>query len=85
MVPDTLPQCTTDKICYLSIDMNVAEPEIAAANFFWDKIVSGGVIILDDYGFPQHKAQKIAFDKFAKERGVNILCLPTAQGIIFKP
>jgi O-methyltransferase len=85
MVPETLPRCQSEKIAYLSIDMNVVEPEIAAANYFWDKLVPGAVIILDDYGFPQHKEQKKAFDIFAKEKGVNILCLPTAQGIIFKP
>jgi hypothetical protein len=84
MVPDTLPQCTASKICYLSIDMNVVEPEIAAINYFWDKVVSGGVIILDDYGFPQHVNQKVAFDNFAKSRNVSILTLPTGQGIIIK-
>ena len=85
LVPETLNQCYAEKICYLSIDMNVVEPEIAAANYFWDKIVPGGVIILDDYGFPQHIEQKHAFDAFAREKNVNILCLPTAQGIIIKP
>ena len=84
-VPDTLPLCKAEKICYLSIDMNCVEPEIAATEYFWDKVVSGGVIILDDYGFPDHINQKDAFDKFAKEKKVEILCLPTGQGIIFKP
>ena len=85
MIPETLKECKAEKICYLSIDMNVVAPEIAAANFFWDKLVSGGVMILDDDGFPAHIEQKIAFDKFAAEKGVQILYLPTAQGIIFKP
>ena len=58
MVPDTLSQCKAEKLAYLSIDMNVAEPEIAAANYFWDKLVPGAVVILDDYGFPQHINQK---------------------------
>jgi O-methyltransferase len=84
-VPETLPQCTAQKIAYLSIDMNCVAPEIAAAHYFWDKLVPGGVMILDDYGFPQHINQKIAFDQFAKEKGVEILCLPTAQGIVLKP
>jgi O-methyltransferase len=84
-VPGTLSQCDAKKICYLSIDMNVVEPEIAAANYFWDKLVSGGVMILDDYGFPAHIEQKRAFDIFAAEKGVNILYIPTGQGIIFKP
>ena len=84
-VPETLAQCDTQQICYLSIDMNVVEPEIAAAEYFWDKIVSGGVMILDDYGFPKHIAQKKAFDKFVKEKGVILLYIPTGQAIIFKP
>jgi len=84
-IPGTLDQCLAKEVCYLSIDMNVIEPEIAAANFFWDKMVTGGVIILDDYGFPMHIGQKRAFDQFAEEKGVNILSLPTGQGIIFKP
>lgn len=84
-VPGTLEQVKSDQICYLSIDMNVVEPEIAAANFFWDKLVSGGVMILDDYGFPSHIVQKNAFDLFAKEKGVSILYIPTGQAIIFKP
>ncbi len=84
-VPDTLPQCKAEKISYLSIDMNIAEPEIAAANFFWDKMVTGGIVILDDYGFSSHINQKLAFDDWAKEKKVPILCLPTGQAIIFKP
>lgn len=85
MVPNTLLECTSSEICYLSIDMNVSAPEIAALNYFWDKIVSHGVIILDDYGFPGHEEQKNAFDKFAAEKEVPLLYIPTGQAIIFKP
>ena len=63
----------------------MSEPEIAAAHFFWDKIVPGGVVILDDYGFKGHEEQKAAFNEFAKQKNVPILQLPTGQGIIFKP
>jgi O-methyltransferase len=83
-VPGTLSQCDTNKIAYLSIDMNNVAPEIAAAEYFYDKVVPGGVIILDDYGFPQHINQKIAFDEFARQKGTTILSLPTGQGIILK-
>lgn len=85
-VPETLPQVDANKICYLSIDMNSAIPEFAALNFFWDKMVSGGIIILDDYGYAnaQHR-QKEKHDEFAMSKGVKILTLPTCQGLILKP
>lgn len=84
IIPDTLQYCDPQKICYLSIDMNCVEPEIAAANYFWDKLVVGGVMILDDYGFSLHIEQKKAFDVFAKAHNQAILSLPTGQGIIIK-
>ncbi|MGB0383292.1 MAG: TylF/MycF/NovP-related O-methyltransferase [Ardenticatenaceae bacterium] len=83
-VPDTLPQVTTERICYLSIDMNSVYPEIAALEFFWDKIVPGGVIILDDYGFANNRDQKVAHDEWAATKQIKILSLPTAQGLIIK-
>ena len=85
IVPDTLPCCDAEKVSYLSIDMNCANPEIAAAEYFWDKLVPSAAIVLDDYGFVSYEDQKRAFDKFAEERGVPILALPTGQGIILKP
>lgn len=84
-VPDTLHAFDQDKVAYLSIDMNSTIPEIAAAEFFWPKMVKGGVVILDDYGFDKHINQKIAFDEFARRNQVQILALPTGQGIMIKP
>jgi len=85
VVPDTLSQVTSEKISYLSIDMNCAEPEIAAAEFFWDRMVRSAAMLLDDYGWAGHIVQKRAFDRFADQRGVPILSLPTGQGLILKP
>ena len=84
-VPETLSQVDAQKIAYLSIDMNCAEPEIAAANHFWDRLTSGAVILLDDYGWYGHIQQKLAFDQFAAEHGVEVLSLPTGQGMLIKP
>ena len=84
-IPNTLADVPTRKVAFLSIDMNCAAPEIAAAEFFWDKIVSGGLILLDDYGHPRHIEQKIAFDEFAERHGVKILHLPTEQGLMMRP
>ena len=64
--------------------MNAVMPEIAALDFFWDKISKGGVILLDDYGFKEHLAQKETQDVWAKNHGVAILSLPTGQGLIIK-
>jgi len=83
-VPGTLSQVDSREFAFVHIDMNLAEPEIAAAEFFWERLVSGGFMIMDDYGHRPHQDQTDAFDAFAKKRNVRILALPTGQGLIQK-
>lgn len=84
-IPDTLTQVASSRIAYLSIDMNCVMPEIAAAEYFWGKLVPGAAVVLDDYGHAGHELQKKAFDDFARRHGVPILSIPTGQAIILKP
>lgn len=83
-VPDVLKKVECDKISYLHIDMNSAYPELEAIKYFWDKLVTGAVIVLDDYGFVSHEIQKKVIDEFCNEVGSEVLTLPTGQGIIVK-
>ena len=84
-VPETLAAIESEKICYLSIDMNSVAPEIAAGNYLWPRLISGAVVVLDDYGWKPHINQKHAWDAFAAERGIKVLALPTGQGLMIKP
>lgn len=84
-VPETLARVDIKKVAYLSIDMNCVLPEVEALRFFWPKLVTGGIVILDDYAQPGHKNQKKAMDIFALSVGVKVLPLPTGQGMIIKP
>ena len=83
-VPGTLQQCNAESVCYLSIDMNCAYPEVKALAFFYEKLSPSAWVILDDYGFGRFVHQRKALDAFAKDVGIDILELPTGQGIIVK-
>ena len=83
-VPDTLPNVKASEICFLHLDMNAAMPEVATLDFFWNKISKGGVVLFDDYGFKEHTEQKKAHDVWAKKHNVEILSLPTGQGLMIK-
>ena len=83
-IPDALTRVTTQQVAYLSIDMNCVIPEIASINYFWDKLVPGGIVLLDDYAQNIFKPQKEGFDRWSFQRKVPILQLPTGQGIIIR-
>lgn len=85
-VPESLEAMrASDKVAYASIDMNVASAEMAAADFLWPRLVPGGLMLLDDYGWAAHAGQKKAWDAWAASTGVMILSLPTGQGLVAKP
>lgn len=84
-IPDTLTMHDIQKVAFLSIDMNSATPEESALNYFWPKMSSGAAVVFDDYGFHGYEEQKIVHDRFALRNNVEILLLPTGQGLLFKP
>lgn len=83
-IPDTLVHIKSTKIAFLHIDLNCAKPEIDAINYCWNKLVEGGVVLLDDYAGSVRQIQKRAMDKFALSVNHKILSLPTGQGLIIK-
>jgi hypothetical protein len=84
-VPESLATVPIDRVCYLSLDMNLVVPETAAIHYFWDRLVPGAPVVLDDYGWLGYEAQKTAMDEFAAGKGLKVLPLPTGQGLLIKP
>lgn len=71
------------KMIYLHIDLNSAKPTYDALQFFYPKLVSGSVILFDDYGWEGFEDTKeIVDDYFANKQGI-LMKLPTGQAIYF--
>jgi predicted O-methyltransferase YrrM len=69
----------------MHIDMNNYEGEIAALDVLFDRVVSGGIIILDDYEWSGiYREQKQKEDQWLDKRQYRIFPLPTGQGLIIK-
>ncbi|KPK09091.1 MAG: hypothetical protein AMJ64_01450 [Betaproteobacteria bacterium SG8_39] len=83
-LPEALEESAPGALAYLHIDMNIAYPEVEASRRLWDRVTRGGVVVYDDYASPAHAEQKRALDAFAAERGVEILSLPTGQGLLLR-
>ncbi len=83
-VPAILPQIPLKEIAFAHLDMNSAAPECAALEFFWPLLSVRGLILLDDYAFFRSNPQGDALDSVAHRLGIEILSLPTGQGLILK-
>ena len=84
VVPDSFKVAMPDRIAFLHLDMNSAVAEEAALHALFDRITPGGAVVLDDYGWRQFRRQKDAADAFFAPRGLDVLELPTGQGLVIK-
>ncbi|MDO8621536.1 MAG: TylF/MycF/NovP-related O-methyltransferase [Candidatus Levybacteria bacterium] len=65
---------TFDKpIAFLHIDVDLYEGYKASLETLWDKIVQGGVVVLDDYDNKSWVGANKAVDEFVKKHGV-VIC-----------
>lgn len=84
-IPDVFNGQSPDSIAYLHIDLNEAPAEIATLDAFFDRIVPGGIVILDDYEWAGvYRKQKLAEDPWFEARQYRVFPLPTGQGIVIK-
>ena len=85
LLPDSLEQNSPAQICYLHIDLNSAEYEIAVLERLFDRVVAGGFIILDDYEWAGiYREQKMREDAWFEARNYRVFPLPTGQGFVIK-
>ena len=84
-VPQVLKNLDVGAVAYLHLDMNNATPEMAALEFFWDFLIPGAFILMDDYAYNGYHNQKLGLDEVARKKGVKIASLPTGQGLLIKP
>jgi len=83
-IPDRFGEVSKLEFAFVHIDVDLYEPTRDSVEFFYPRLVSGGVIICDDYGFATCPGAKKACDEYMSKRPENIIHLPTGQGLIIK-
>jgi hypothetical protein len=84
LVEDTIPAEAPDGIAILRLDTDWYSSTKHELEHLYDRVPSGGVLIMDDYGFWQGARQ--ATDEFLDRRGEQLLLVPMASGrIAVKP
>jgi O-methyltransferase len=85
LLPASLEGNSPAQIAYLHIDMNHAGYEIAVLDRLFDRVVPGGIVILDDYEWAgAYRSQKIAHEAWFDARQYRVFPLPTGQGLVLK-
>ena len=73
-LPDYIKKNPQTRISFLHLDMDVKEPTLFALEDLYDRVVPGGLIVLDDYNAVAGATD--ATDAFIKGKGLKIEKLP---------
>lgn len=79
-IPEVLTLDT--KISLLNLDLDLYQPTKDCLEYFWDKVVDGGVVISDFHDGVATGAEKATRDFFKNIRDIEVL--PTGKAIIIK-
>lgn len=83
-IPDRFTEVEDKMFKLVHLDVDLYQPTIDCLSFFYPRMTSGGVVVMDDYGFLTCPGAYKAAEEYMKDKTEHIIHLPTGQGVIIK-
>lgn len=83
-IPDKFKEVRNERFCLVHFDVDLYQPTRDSLEFFYDRVLSRGMIVCDDYGFRSCPGEKRAFDEFFAAKAESVLQLPSGQALVVK-
>jgi len=83
-IPKVFENIPDRKYRFVHVDVDLYEPTYASFEYFYPRLVSGGVIVCDDYGFVSWAGAKAAVDKYCTAKNISVIKLTTGNAAIIK-
>lgn len=81
-IPNRFSEVSDCRFSFVHIDVDLKQPTNDSLVFFYPRMSSGGIIIVDDYGFESCPGARKATDEFMIDKPEVVLHLTTGQGVI---
>jgi len=84
-IPDRFNEVSDKEFAFVHIDVDLHQPTLASLEYFYQRLVSGSVLLCDDYGSHRCNGARKAFEELVISRQIgSVIHLPTQQGFITK-
>ncbi len=83
-IPTRFKEVNELHFSFAHIDVDLYEPTVESVRFFYPRLLSGGILLCDDYGYDTCPGARAAVDEVARELNFSVIHLPTGQGVVFK-
>jgi len=83
-IPDTFQGLDILRLAFAHIDVDLYQSVLDSIEFVHPRLVPGGILVFDDYGFPSCTRAREATDKAFTGRREKPIYLPTGQAMVIK-
>ena len=84
-IPETFSAVRDARFAFVHVDVDIYQTSHDCCAFFYERLVPGGVVLFDDYGFNYYaQAQRLAVDRFFADKPETLVVLPTGQCLFVK-
>lgn len=83
-IPASFAGLEQSSIRFAHVDVDLYQSVLDCCNFIYPRLIPGGAMLFDDYGFPTCPGAREAVDFWAEKNKVFPIALPTGQALIFR-
>jgi O-methyltransferase len=83
-IPERFDEVSDRKFSFVHIDVDLYQPTADSMAFFYQRMVNGGIILCDDYGFGTCPGATQAVNSFLTDKPEKILNLSAGGGFLIK-
>jgi hypothetical protein len=83
-IPDSFQGLKIDQLAFAYVDVDLYQSVLDCVEFAYPRLVSGGILLFDDYGFPSCARAREAVDLAFAQRREKPIYLPTGQAMVIK-
>jgi O-methyltransferase len=83
IIPHSFQGLDGCRIAFAHVDVDIHRSVLDCCTFIYPRLVTGGFLVVDDYGFPSCPGAREAVDSFFSDKPERPLVLPTGQAVIF--
>ena len=83
-IPSRFAEVRQQRFSFVHIDVDLYQPTYDSVAFFYPRMVTGGLIVCDDYGFTTCPGANRALSDFLADKPESVIHLTTGQGLLVK-
>lgn len=83
-IPQTFQRFDPGPVAWAHVDVDIYQAVKDSIEFIYPRLVQGGFLVFDDYGFPSCPGARRAVDEAFADRPEVPICLPTGQALVIK-